>query len=73
MIAFVGPSSLPVSATDTVDDRELHTVLDINLGTVQVGIKVDSKLGPVLDRRLLTEVVLNINLGSKLGTVLGRR
>jgi hypothetical protein len=41
MIAFVGPSLSTVPVTDTVDDRELCTVL---------GIKLGSKIGTVLDR-----------------------
>jgi hypothetical protein len=43
MIAFVGPSSSTVSGTYTVDDREPRTVLDI---------KLDFKLGTVLDREI---------------------
>jgi hypothetical protein len=61
MIAFVGPSSLTVSATDTVDDRELCMVLDIKLG---------SKIGTVLDIEPSTVVVHHIKLGSKLETFL---
>jgi hypothetical protein len=65
MIAFVGPS---LSATDTIDDRELRTVLDIQLG---------SRIGTVLDQEpstvdiQLDTVEVNINLGSKMGTLLG--
>jgi hypothetical protein len=54
IIAFAGPSLLTVSATDTVDDRELRAVLDIKLG---------SKIGTVLDREPRT---VDIQLGSKL-------
>jgi hypothetical protein len=62
MIAFVGPSSLTVSVTDTVDDRGLCMVLDIKLGSI---------IGTVLDRELSTVVVHHIKLGSNLGTFLG--
>jgi hypothetical protein len=58
MIAFVGPSSLPVSATYMVDDRELRTVLNI---------KLDFKLGTVLHRGYSTAEV-DIKLGPKMGT-----
>jgi hypothetical protein len=61
MIAFVGPSSLTVSVTDTVDDREFCMVLDIKLG---------SKIRTVLDREIGTVVVHHIKLGSKLGIFL---
>jgi hypothetical protein len=64
MIAFVGPSSSTVSAADMVDDREPRTVLDI---------KLDFKLGTVLDREPSTVVVHDIKLDFKLGTVLDTR
>jgi hypothetical protein len=68
VIAFVGPSLSTVSAADTVDDRELCTVLDIKLG---------SRIGTVLDQEPSTVVIqldtveVNINLGSKMGTLPG--
>jgi hypothetical protein len=64
IIAFVGPSLLTVSATYTVDDRELCMVLDIKLGF---------KIGTVLDRGPSTVVVHNVKLGSKLGLVVDRK
>jgi hypothetical protein len=70
MIAFVGPLLSAVLATDTVDDRELRTVLDIKLG---------SRIRTVLDREpstvdiQLDTVEVDINLGSKIGTLLGSK
>jgi hypothetical protein len=58
MIAFVVASSLSVSATETV----LAAKLDFKLG---------SKIGTVIDRKLLTLEIFDIKLGSKLGSKLG--
>jgi hypothetical protein len=86
MIAFVGPSSLTVSARDTVVlVSKMGSILGIELG-IKLGTELESKPGSILGTELggrfpLTEAVLDSKLGTgldikldfKLGTVLDRR